>query len=225
MALMSLVQIVLSLVLTCQSEAQSTLDPTASVVMTTESGFDEQLRAQMLTLNNEYRQDEYEAGDMNKLDWSPLLEAYAANHTEKCDFRHQENSSWGENLYRSTDAITPLDTIFGGMQAWHLEHYNIKQSPSGYVDCCSETKKTCCHFTQLVWARTEYVGCAMKKCATLTGEIVYTNAWFMACYYYPPGNVLTEQPYQRTSAGQCSLCGPTNPDCDNGLCYFDTKRC
>ncbi|BFZ17030.1 hypothetical protein BsWGS_20069 [Bradybaena similaris] len=205
---------------------QATIDPTASVNATLDSGMDPSLRKLLIDMHNEYRREETTAANMNKLDWSPYLEQEAAKWVARCEFKHQDKPSWGENLYRSTFKTSPDNTISNGLMAWQLEKYNI-QTATGGIDCCNGSKLTCCHYTQMVWAASEYVGCAIKQCAYLEGPgdvIDYTDAWFLACYYYPPGNVVKQQPYL-TGADQCIACLPTNPDCDKGLCYFDVSRC
>ncbi|KAK0055430.1 pathogenesis-related protein PRB1-3 [Biomphalaria pfeifferi] len=210
-----------------RSLAQS-FDPTMPTNLTVDTGISEDIKLLLLRLHNAYRRDERLAGDMNRLDWSPALSQEAGRWVKGCDFKHQNNPQWGENLYRSNFKTTPESTVDNALIAWHLEQYNIMPSPTGFIDCCSENKTTCCHYTQMVWASTEFLGCAINECALLKGDTTeedLPDAIFLACYYYPPGNVLSQQPFQRTSSGQCSLCSATNPDCDNGLCYFETSRC
>ena len=47
--------------------------------------------------------------------------------------------------------------------------------------------KQCGHYTQLVWAQTDEVGCGMAVCAS-RGQI-----W--ACDYRPNGNIMGRRPY------------------------------
>ena len=38
----------------------------------------------------------------------------------------------------------------------------------------------------MMWAQTTGVGCALKKCPILRhNNLVFNNAWFLACYYTP----------------------------------------
>ncbi|KAH9492262.1 Glioma pathoproteinsis- protein 1 [Bulinus truncatus] len=199
-----------------------------SVNISVDSGMTDDFRQLALRLHNDYRRDEKMAADMNRLDWSYYLEQQAALWVQQCNFKHQTDPPWGENLYRSTFMTASEYTMDAAILAWKLESNNVLLTEDGKIDCCSQNKQTCCHFTQLVWAQTEFLGCALTFCPVLKGEITLDdldNAYFFVCYYYPPGNVLTEQPYQRSPKGQCSLCSPTNPDCDRGLCYFETSRC
>lgn len=42
------------------------------------------------------------------------------------------------------------------------------------------------HFTQMVWAATREMGCALVRCPRMRGA-PYANADFLVCHYDPPG--------------------------------------
>uniref|UniRef100_A0A0D3GYD1 SCP domain-containing protein n=1 Tax=Oryza barthii TaxID=65489 RepID=A0A0D3GYD1_9ORYZ len=50
--------------------------------------------------------------------------------------------------------------------------------------------RECRHYTQVVWRRTAYVGCARVTCNTNNGI-----GTIIACNYYPRGNIYNERPY------------------------------
>ena len=49
--------------------------------------------------------------------WSTSLEEEAARWVDKCDFTHQEDPAWGENLYRSEFNRTKQALVFTGKRA------------------------------------------------------------------------------------------------------------
>ncbi|KAK2151667.1 hypothetical protein LSH36_355g00008 [Paralvinella palmiformis] len=79
--------------------------------------------------------------------------------------------------------------------------------------------KSCQDYTQVVWASSSYIGCAIMKCSKMTG-IIMNNATFFVCYYGPGGNGLGKKPYKDGAA--CSSC-PSEMICDSGLCVNKVK--
>ncbi|XP_048747933.2 glioma pathogenesis-related protein 1-like [Ostrea edulis] len=65
----------------------------------------------------------------------------------------------------------------------------------------------CGHYTQVVWATTEYLGCGERYCPSLGGYLV-------VCNYAPAGNFPT-QPYKNCQP--CSRC-PDGYKCSDRLC-------
>ncbi|WAR24711.1 PI15-like protein [Mya arenaria] len=68
----------------------------------------------------------------------------------------------------------------------------------------------------LVWSQTREVGCAIKKCPSMSGMGQHVkDAWYIGCWYDPKGNDMAEFPY--LSGAACSACleGQT---CEDGLC-------
>lgn len=159
----------------------------------------------LLEKHNNYRRQQ-SGSNMNKLVWSDVLAKEADLWISRCKFEH-ENKGRGENLAFSTgsDDIANIDQA---MTDWYNE---IKQYNYAGKACGSS-----CHYTQLVWSSTREVGCAIKKCPSLSsfGSIV-KDAWYIGCWYDPKGNDMNEFPY--SEGVLCSGCleGQT---CDNGLC-------
>ena len=46
--------------------------------------------------------------------WSEYLEQEAAKWVDKCDFLHQDDPQWGENIYRSEFNRTELNIVITG---------------------------------------------------------------------------------------------------------------
>ncbi|KAK7488479.1 hypothetical protein BaRGS_00020264 [Batillaria attramentaria] len=57
----------------------------------------------------------------------------------------------------------------------------------GSFDCCFGHTFTCCHYTQVVSARTRRVGCGVATCAELekNGHVIAHNAAYVVCFYEP----------------------------------------
>ncbi|RUS85665.1 hypothetical protein EGW08_006541 [Elysia chlorotica] len=140
----------------------------------------------ILKLHNDYRQAE-PAKTMPALTWNDDLAQQAQAWTDKCGFSHQSGKPWGENIAaksaRSTTNTAALDYMFN---LWTKEaQYNT----DGSFSCCTQREHTCCHLTQVVWAKTTEIGCGLTLCPTLTTSSgSMSNSAFLACYYNPPGN-------------------------------------
>ena len=109
-------------------------------------------------------------------EWSKtLIENYF------CKIMHNPLRSGGENLYWHSNykMVTPTDAV----DAWGSElkdyDYNTNTCANG---------KVCGHYTQLVWADTNEVGCAVRRCDAGKQVVV-------VCNYNPAGNWVGEKPY------------------------------
>lgn len=101
------------------------------------------------------------------LSWNTNLEVYAKMVTNRCVFSHSYGS-YGENLGLG------YPTIMGAVHDWYYREVNLYDYDWPRFEF--ETG----HFTQLVWASTRRVGCALTDCPDL-GRLI-------ACSYDPPGN-------------------------------------
>jgi pathogenesis-related protein 1 len=102
-------------------------------------------------------------------DWASHLIATGA-------LSHRPDNRYGENIYAIGGGhSTPADVV----DSWAKEArgYDIRSS------ACSGV---CGHYTQIVWAKTHAVGCAVAR--NLQREV-----W--VCNYDPPGNVIGFRPY------------------------------
>lgn len=108
------------------------------------------------------------------LAWSDALAAQAqgwADHLagSGCQLEHSD-SSYGENLAAGTSGmLSPEDVV----EMWYAERESYAFDEGGFS---MDTG----HFTQLVWAGSSSLGCAMARCSDL-------DVW--VCNYDPPGNV------------------------------------
>ncbi len=119
--------------------------------------------------------------DLPPLAWSPELAAFAAAWADTlqrggCDLQHRPRSGpdaqrYGENIF-SGSGFAP--TAAQVVDAWVAERKD-------YDAKTGRCRGVCGHYTQVVWRKSQRVGCAMAAC----GE---TEVW--VCNYDPPGNFM-----------------------------------
>uniref|UniRef100_A0A671VPG8 Cysteine rich secretory protein 3 n=1 Tax=Sparus aurata TaxID=8175 RepID=A0A671VPG8_SPAAU len=109
--------------------------------------------------------------------WSNEAAANAQKWANTCSMNHSPASSrtistsgCGENLYISSFKNTWSNVI----QAWYDEvadfQYGVGSTNGGVVG----------HYTQVVWYRSNLVGCALARCPNAQYE------YFYVCQYCPP---------------------------------------
>ncbi|XP_022336357.1 glioma pathogenesis-related protein 1-like [Crassostrea virginica] len=158
----------------------------------------------MVTAHNMFRRNvEPTASNMVELQWNANLAEMADRWSRRCQFAHNNGrnnqsifSSVGENLAYSSDDRKADSYV----QMWFDE---VKD----YVFETNTCSAVCGHYTQVVWATTEYVGCGKTYCSNLGGFLV-------VCNYAPAGNYPT-QPYRNCQP--CSRC-PEGYTCSDRLC-------
>lgn len=122
---------------------------------------------------------------LGKLSWSEEDAAVAKAYAEKCTFEHnRDRGERGENLYAATGS-TPIAAV---VKSWASES-------ASYDYASNKCSGVCGHYTQLVWAATTHVGCAVKDCTT-NSPFGGKGPWqIWVCDYSPPGNYVGEKPY------------------------------
>ncbi|XP_048887471.1 cysteine-rich secretory protein LCCL domain-containing 2 [Brienomyrus brachyistius] len=185
-------------------------------------------REEILKLHNKLRGEVYPtASNMEYMVWDEELERSATYWAEECIWDHGPQDllmSIGQNLavhwgrYRS-----PAYHV----QAWYDE---VKDYTYPYPHECNPwcpercSGPMCTHYTQLVWATTSRVGCAVHICPAMNvwGEI-WENAVYLVCNYSPKGNWIGEAPYQH--GRPCSQCPPSYGGvCRDNLCYKEDAQ-
>lgn len=153
------------------------------------------------------------ASNMRYMTWDPELAQIAKRWAENCQFKH--NPRLGQNLHKN---FTPLGeniwtgtvsifSVSSAIKSW----YNEVRFYDYYTRRCSEV---CGHYTQVVWADSFKVGCAVHYCSRVGYLERIPNAAHFICDYGPAGNYPT-QPYKKGSA--CSACDK-NDICLDNLC-------
>jgi hypothetical protein len=127
----------------------------------------------MLSTHNQYRSDVPNAANMIRLQWSNVLQLTAQNYIKACVFAHNANrtaqaqanaqalgvstttySSVGENLYWTS--ATGGQYGVSAVSSWNSEN-----SSYTYTTVTSTNFQTTGHYTQNIWANTQYRVCWM----------------------------------------------------------------
>ncbi|XP_059833664.1 glioma pathogenesis-related protein 1-like isoform X1 [Hypanus sabinus] len=160
------------------------------------------------------------ASDMLYMSWDRTLAEAALAWSKKCIFAHNKDlkTHWklhpvfktiGENIYVQTGSS--LD-VPAAIESWHNEihYYDYNSNRCG---------KVCGHYTQLVWASSYKVGCAVHTCPGGIAQFSREPSTIFVCDYGPPGNY-PRHPYLEGKA--CTQC----PDswCENRLCRNATRE-
>lgn len=165
-------------------------------------------KREMVELHNFYRTHvSPPATGMLQMRWDEELAAFAKAYAQECVWGHnKKRGRRGENLFAITDEgmNVPL-----AVEEWHheSEYYNFSTSTC-------DPGQMCGHYTQVVWAKTERIGCGSHFCEKLQ-DLEETNIHLLVCNYEPPGNVKGQRPYQEGTP--CSQC-PSDYHCENSLC-------
>uniref|UniRef100_UPI00358E69BF cysteine-rich secretory protein LCCL domain-containing 2-like n=1 Tax=Myxine glutinosa TaxID=7769 RepID=UPI00358E69BF len=177
----------------------------------------------IVELHNKLRGDvRPPASNMEHMSWDEDLAHSASSWVAQCTWDHGPETllpSIGQNL--AVHWGRPRPPIFH-VQAWFDEATDFEfPHPQECKPWCPYNCKgaVCTHYTQLVWATTTKVGCAIKTCVNMNvwGEI-WKEAVYLVCNYAPKGNWIGLAPYKRGS--QCSQCPPIyGGRCHNNLCY------
>ena len=124
---------------------------------------------------------------MGDLAWDDDLAAIAQSYASQCKFEHYYDHDLGENIF-----LGWADAWKGGAfeaneasQAWYSEIANVDDK---WKCITISGKKTCGHYSQMVWRSTTKIGCAMTK-----GCDIWGYSWTLVfCEYKEAGNVMKE---------------------------------
>ncbi|XP_064155550.1 R3H domain containing-like isoform X1 [Anguilla rostrata] len=157
------------------------------------------------------------AANMEYMVWDERLAKTAESWASRCIWDHGPSHAlryMGQNLsihsgrYRSV-----IDLV----RSWHEERNSF-----GYPNKCSGS--VCTHYTQMVWATSNRIGCAINRCANMN---VYGSPWKQAvvlvCNYSIKGNWIGEAPYR--TGRPCSACPASyGGSCSRNLCSSSGSR-
>lgn len=118
--------------------------------------------------------------------WDNELAAVSQAWADRCDWGHNPGRSEnypgyvGENIYGAS--FTPSGD--GVVESWASE-----EADYDYANNSCASGKACGHYTQVVWAKSLKLGCAIASCPNLN------TSNFVVCNYSPGGNFNGESPY------------------------------
>nr|KAF6373741.1 hypothetical protein mPipKuh1_005606 [Pipistrellus kuhlii] len=135
--------------------------------------------------------------------WANKCQKQPNTCTEKPYLCHPTFKYVGENIWLDGSYQFKPESAIG---LWNNEKMNYNYS----IFYCSEV---CDHYTQVVWADSYKVGCAMRTCPLPEGA---STAIFV-CDYGPLGNNVGERPYKE--GYPCSSCGKKDT-CEKSLCKY-----
>ncbi|KAL5107637.1 hypothetical protein TcWFU_004350 [Taenia crassiceps] len=158
-------------------------------------------RAQVLEGHHRVREEvNPTASNMKLLRISRSLEHLAAYWASKCSFRrpnpkeHPHYRGLGVNMALT---VGTKPALVDSICAW------VKESKS-YSYSSNTCSRRCEQYTQLIWAQTSEVGCAMRECHGVIPDWPDPQ-YITVCLYSPSGNYRKGRPYLRGPS--CSKCG------------------
>uniref|UniRef100_A0A0B6ZFA6 SCP domain-containing protein n=1 Tax=Arion vulgaris TaxID=1028688 RepID=A0A0B6ZFA6_9EUPU len=146
--------------------------------------------------------------------WDTELEKLAYSWAQQCKFVHSSNrknvagySYVGENLYAGTGEFDPASVV----QAWYDEITDYDYNTQACTGVCG-------HYTQVVWASSQALGCSVKYCNYLEGasEFGFNSGYNYVCHYAPGGNYRGQRPFIKGKA--CSQCPEETEFCVRHMC-------
>jgi len=131
---------------------------------------------QILDRHNYYRQQQ----GISNLVWSDQLAIDAQIWADSLAILNQmihSDMEWGENIYYTTNLSSPNNPV-----DWWA---NEQQFYNGEA-ITAQNAHLFGHYTQIIWANTTYIGCAVAVSAT--------GNYYWVCEYNPSGNYINQKP-------------------------------
>uniref|UniRef100_A0A3B3ZMM0 SCP domain-containing protein n=1 Tax=Periophthalmus magnuspinnatus TaxID=409849 RepID=A0A3B3ZMM0_9GOBI len=176
----------------------------------------------ILNYHNQVRAHVYPpAANMELMQWDTDLAQWAEVWAASCQWEHGPASMlsfYGQNLSVRTggyQSVLQLVTPWFEEVFYYVFPYAHMCNPQCPLTCYAPM---CTHYTQMVWASTSRVGCALHTCSNMpVWGSVWREAEFLVCNYSPKGNWIGEAPYK--VGVPCSMCPSTyGGRCSNNLC-------
>ncbi|XP_005095141.2 GLIPR1-like protein 1 [Aplysia californica] len=169
--------------------------------------------------NKERRAPSLRASDMTEMVWDERLARQAENWAMQCDYRrpHPDEQGVGSNLYYEKDMVFGRHSVHRFINS-ALKLWARGKSDFVYARNCGRT----CSYTQIVYARSDRLGCALNKCQRIkAGSVMEGPSSLFVCFYSPSPNLYSSVPF--TAGAPCSNC-PYGMVCRKGLCAHSGQR-
>ncbi|XP_050302606.1 CRISP/Allergen/PR-1-like [Anthonomus grandis grandis] len=144
--------------------------------------------------------------NLRKMKYDDRLAHEAQKIADSCVFAHKKvlDSRWdnvGQNLFMSLSTDPSNGSSWkGAIQEWFDEHKNYKYKEVEKKDV--GRKPDILHYTQVIWAENEYIGCGYTYFQT---DEAFGFKKLYVCNY-AQGNVVGQYPYKRGESGCENLC-------------------
>ncbi|XP_017533267.2 peptidase inhibitor R3HDML [Manis javanica] len=161
------------------------------------------------------------AANMEYMVWDERLARTAEAWAAQCIWAHGPSQLMryvGQNLSIHSGGYGSVVDL---MQSWSEEkrHYLFPDSRDCNPHCpwhCSGP--VCSHYTQMVWASSSQLGCAIHTCGSIN---VWGDTWhqavYLVCNYAIKGNWIGEAPYKM--GRPCSACPLSyQGSCNSNMC-------
>jgi len=182
-------------------------------------GLTDAQRQMIVEKHNELRSKMF-ARNMMKMEYNMDLEQTAQKAANLCIFAHSPDTNnyrpkylnpptghIGENIYVDPHPSFDVDAP---VTVWWNEIHDYT-----FATGTCDQGKMCGHYTQVVWAYSSKVGCAVSKCDSID-QWENKAGLLMFCQYAPGGNVEGMAPFEEGEA--CTNCYDSKLYCDAGLC-------
>lgn len=148
-----------------------------------------------------------EATNMLRMSWDDEVAMIAQKWADNCDTNHEKN-----NLQRVVPGRFSVgQNIATGAQNWshaiNMWHEEVKDFEYGNKESMSSLFLKIGHYTQMVWAETNKIGCGFSVC---------NEQNFHVCNYAPSGNLQGSVHVPYKSGPSCSEC--QQGKCSDKLC-------
>jgi len=186
------------------------------------------------------------AANMLEMTWDDELARIAQAYANKCHWGHDcscencnkcscssvgcrsvENNrfSVGQNIYKSWSAGSgPADKSFNfeaAIMSWYdeVDHFRSSTVSNSGSSQASTNGKAIGHYTQIVWAKSNKVGCGFVMYEDPSAKYPTLKAYskYVVCNYGPAGNYIGQPIYEEGPAGSKCPSG-TTADRRSGLC-------
>ncbi|KAM3872135.1 peptidase inhibitor R3HDML [Diretmus argenteus] len=156
------------------------------------------------------------AANMEYMVWDEGLAKSADSWASRCIWDHgptQAMRYMGQNLSINSGRYPSITDL---VRSWRDERHHFS-----YPNRCSGS--VCSHYTQMVWASTNKMGCAIKKCSNMyVFGSIWREATLLVCNYSIKGNWVGEAPYR--TGRPCSACPSSyGGSCWRNQCSGDSK--
>ncbi|XP_016366176.1 peptidase inhibitor 15-A-like [Sinocyclocheilus rhinocerous] len=162
------------------------------------------------------------ASNMEYMVWDDTLAKTAEQWASTCIWEHGPRSLLrflGQNLSVRTGRYRSILQL---VKPWYDE---VKDYSFPYPRDCNPRcplkcyGPMCTHYTQMVWATSNKVGCAINTCHNMNvWGSVWKRATYLVCNYSPKGNWIGEAPYK--VGVPCSMCPPSyGGSCSSNMCF------